>query len=1390
MMQFKSPLYIGLDVGSVSVNAVVLDDECNFLFDNYTRTHGRPLEAVSSVLSEIEQSFSRLQLRTMAVTGSGADLAIRVFGGRKINEVVAQAQGTMHYYPQIRTIIEMGGEDSKLIILKNGALVDFSMNSLCAAGTGSFLDQQAGRLKIDIETEFGQLAMKSNRPPRIAGRCSVFAKSDMIHLQQIATPDYDIVAGLCFAMARNFKGTVARGRVLEKPVGFQGGVAANAGMVRAIREVFALQDEELIIPQRYASMGAAGAAISIKLSGQDGFVFPNLKNVLIKPPEVSREDSHPPLDFKYPAKKYYNLTRASDRDIGVDAGYLGVDVGSLSTNVVVIDSENRVLAREYLMTEGRPLDAVCRGLKLIEEKLGDNFKIRAAGTTGSGRYLTADFIGADLVKNEITCQATAGIAIDPKVDTIFEIGGQDSKYISIKDGVVVDFEMNKACAAGTGSFLQEQAEKLDISINDEFAKLSFESKCPVGCGERCTVFMESDLVSHQQAGAEKKDLVAGLAYSIVYNYLNKVVGDRRVGNKVFFQGGVAWNKAVVAAFEEVTGKEIIVPPHHDVTGAIGAAIMAREYMEGKPSGFKGFGIHSKKYTLSSFTCEDCPNSCHIHKIEREGDSDLYYGSRCEKYESGNKPELVEIDTVAARNKIMFRAAGKLAKGIKRIAIPLALSNWELYPFWAKFFAELGHKVVVSGKTNRNIIHQGCDLVASETCFPVKVAHGHITAIDSEKCDFIFLPSMITMPGITDDKSSKRYTCPYVQSLPYIFKAAVHGIDSNLRQKIISPDIEFHLGEKIVAKRLYPLGKRLGNTNRQVKIAVEKALNSYISYRNLLEEEGRKFLNNLPQGRKALVIVGRPYNVCDYGANMELPDKIRQLGVPFIPMDFLPPGAENDADPGMYWNYGQKIIAAAQFIKSHPQLYAVYLTNFGCGPDSFITHQFRTIMDDKPYLQLEIDEHSADAGFITRIEAFLDRLKNPAESALIKKNANSETRADFSKSKIYIPNMCDHAHALAAVFRYCGLEAEVLPQPDDESLNDGRRFTSGRECFPAILTTGDLVRLVKRKDFDRSRAAFFMPTANGPCRFGQYHTLHRKVLDELGFGDVPVYSPSSSDSYSKFVAGEGNFRKMAWIALVATDILIKMLHHSRPYEIKEGSAQAVYTQGMDELCESIEAGKDALLALEKAASGFVGIRDGSQRRPLVGVVGEIYIRNNIFSNSNLIMKLEKLGCETYLATFGEWVLYTTFMYGLSSRYAHDLRGMLKSKLQEYLQYSQEHQLSKVLELFPDILSEKPVDRILELGEEYLSVNVGGESILSVGKGLDLIQSGAAGVINTLPFTCMPGNVVTALSKSIREDYPGFPWLNLSYEGLEDTGESIRLEAFVHQVREYHHRISHQ
>lgn len=1393
---FKT-IYVGIDIGSVSANTVVLDEHRNIVEEHYTRTKGEPIEIAVHLLNEIISNYGMDAIKLVAVTGSGGKLIAPYIGASFTNEVIAQAKAIETYHPDVKTIIEMGGQDAKLIFVepdgKRLRIEDFQMNSICAAGTGSFLDQQAYRLGLTIE-EFGNLALKSKNPPRVAGRCSVFAKSDMIHLQQIATPDYDIVAGLCYAVARNFKATIGRGKEFVKPVSFQGGVAANPGVRKAFKDVLELSDSEYIVPSHYASMGALGSVFSSLEKGKGIGAFKGvsaLKDFVSSVKKTDRSLEKLVRPQGHPSQRRSSVGYPLDKDKKVDA-YLGIDVGSTSTNVILIDNDLKLITKRYLATAGRPLEAIRKGLTEVSDECGEFVNVVGVGTTGSGRYLSGDLVGADVIRNEITAQATAAAAIDPEVDTIFEIGGQDSKYIAMNNSVVVDFEMNKVCAAGTGSFLEEQADRIGINIKGEFSELALSCSTPPPMGERCTVFIETDMVHYQQKGVEKDGLVAGLSYSIVQNYLNRVVGDRRIGNRIFFQGGTAANLGVVAAFEKVTGKPITVPEHHDVTGAIGVAILAKkEMLPGAKTTFKGFDLSKKKYEVQSFECKDCSNICEIRKVMVDGEKPLYYGGRCEKYdikrETAKHSKLPDL--YKDREKILYGTyTGKVAaKDAPVIGLPRTLFMYEMYPFWKAFFDTLGFRVQLSSPTNKEIIRNGVEKIVTETCFPVKVAYGHLNELIEKKVDKIFLPSIVNMRPA---KPGHLHTqlCPYVQSMPYHTRAAFNF--KELGADVLTPVFHFNQPESGIRKEFQAFGKTLKKDGALVDKALKAAFSAWDEFSTRLVARGKEVIDTLKESDTALVIVGRSYNTADSGINLELPQKLRDMGTIAIPFDMLPvDGAIDDVlAADMYWKSGQRILAASNLIRNDNRLFAVYITNFGCGPDSLITHFFREAAAGKPYLQLEIDEHSADAGAITRCEAFLDSIRNvkgklkPAE---VKKEVLNRTEV---KKKLYLPNMADGAYGMAAAFQACGIDAEVMPMPDEDSLKWGRRYTSGRECYPCILTTGDMVKITKKKDFDREKTAFFMPSGNGPCRFGQYNRYQRLVLDELGFKDVPVFAPDQDGKfYRELGSVGGNFQRLAWWGIASIDMLEKRLRETRPYEKNPGDSEKVYWESVHNVCDAIRNKKFPEKELKAAREAFRRVPvENVGTRPLVGVVGEIYVRSNRFSNENLITKLEALGAEVRVPTISEWIYYTNYTGKRMEWNRSEYKDYFKTLTFDFFQRRDEKKIEAILN--DDLRGghEPKVENIIKLAEDYIHDSFEGEAVLSVGKALDYIAGGAHGIVNAMPFTCMPGTVVNAVLKRLREDNNNIPYLNMVYEGIEDTNSTTRMEAFVHQAKEYMER----
>jgi predicted CoA-substrate-specific enzyme activase len=1393
-------VYLGLDIGSVSLNTVLIDSSYRIIEDYYDYIHGRPFHVLKYRLESIFEKHPGYSISGIAITGTGGKLASELIGGVFVNEIIAQATSSGRLFPQAKSVIEIGGEDSKLIMLENdpsnghSRLVDFEMNSICAAGTGSFLDQQARRIGISIEKEFGEMALKCTDPPRIAGRCSVFAKSDMIHHQQIATPLHDIVAGLCFALARNFRSNVAKSKEIRKPVVFSGGVAANAGMVRAFREILSLSADELIIPGHHASMGAIGAvmyACSNKLDMNHFGGLEKLSSYLSSGSD--RFASLPPLtesDAKYDKSVRYKSNGNSRTPV-----YLGIDVGSLSTNVVLIDAEHNVVARRYLPTAGKPLEAIRRGLSEVYDEVGGHVDVVGAGTTGSGRYLTGDFIGADSIQNEITAQATAAIDYDPTVDTIFEIGGQDSKYISIENGVVVDFEMNKVCAAGTGSFLEEQAEKLNIKIADEFGAMALGSECPVKLGDRCTVFMESDLNTFMQKGARNDNLVGGLAYSIVYNYLQKVVADRKIGNKIFFQGGVTNNRAVVAAFEKVTGKKIIIPPHFDVTGAIGAAILAKRSMTpGRKTAFKGFGISNVPYAQSMFVCQGCTNHCEIRKVNIAGEKkSLFYGGRCEKYETdGSKKKSASIPDLFRKRLNLLMEDYDPERQLKTatIGIPRALMVfYQQFPFWRTFFEELGFSVVISRESDKPLVNQSIETITTETCLPVELMHGHVMDLIERNVDYIFIPFIVNAKYREGNETS-NCNCPWIQTYPFMIKAALRGRYDESR--LLIPTLHFRYFERALIKELTEyFGTKFRIKKETIKKAVYRADEKQVSFERKLIDTGREVIKDPPPGCRPVVLIGRPYNCTDPLLNLGLVDKLISQNVMPVPVDML------DLTPyrifgdyrNMYWPNGQKIIAAARHVAESEGWYAVYISNFRCGPDSFLLHYVTEELKNKPFLHLEIDEHSADAGMVTRIEAFLDSLRGSEKNG-IKDNRIFRPRKNLqppdSGRTLYFPYMHDGAYMIAAAARSAGIPSEVLPKQSDEDIALGRKYTSSKECFPMICTTGSFLKKLMEPGSDPSKMSFFMPDHNGPCRFGQYNHFQRILFDRLGFSEAELVTPSNDTSYADLAGDKSaKFRINAWKGFVAFDFVRKLFRETRPYEINTGESHALYETALKKVEECISNGAEGLHRILVQITGeFMAIEtDRSIRKPVVAIVGEIFMRDNAGCNGNIANRLEDLGVEVTIGPFSEWITYSTHRYARDSKWKNDFRGLLKSRIQGIGQEVIVRRLLRGIKKFTDENLDVSLDEILRLSNKYVSEFYDGDPPIATGSGIALASRGISGIAAILPFTCMPGTLVASVSDSLRKDHNNLPFINIPYDGQDSVGLETRLQAFVFQVREY-------
>jgi predicted CoA-substrate-specific enzyme activase len=1032
-------IYIGCDVGTVSVKAAVVADgdsakrisgdgvlrrisqtspllEGAVVFVSpYRRIQGNPLDAAVDLIREVVALLPREEIGGLCVTGSGGSLVADYLRAGVENEFKSVSRGVGILHPDVDYVFEMGGENSKFLHIAvdrsrgDVGIMDYETNGDCAAGTGSFMDQQASRLRYKIE-DVGEIVVSSKKSAKIAGRCSVFAKSDMIHAQQKGATPPQILKGLCEAVARNFKSNIAKGRETSGKVVFVGGVAWNKGVVQAMEEVFRMDRGALFVPEEPAFYSAIGAALLERLkngSGSTSFMerleetsprtsaFPAWERLRLDNVRLLRNEARP---YEFPP--------------GVDVieAYVGVDIGSVSTNLVCIDDEANVIHEIYLRTEARPVEVVGKGLKEIEEKIGSRIKVRGVGTTGSGRELIGELIGADTINDEITAHKTGAFEIARRylgctVDTIFEIGGQDSKFISLQDGIVVDFTMNEACAAGTGSFLEEQAEKLNVKIKDEFSRLAFEADAPIRLGERCTVYMEQDVTSYQQKGADKRNIIAGLAYSVVQNYLNRVVRGRQIGDVIFFQGGTAYNDSVAAAFSQVLGKQIIVPPHNGVVGAYGAAILAKEKVKAleKETMFRGYDIEQVDYQMREFTCKACSNFCDIQEFNVEGRK-TFWGDKCsDKYrkEAKTPKKPVIDDLLRIREEALLRdyvesflsgddeeAREEAARAVRlaednraraAIGIPRAMYFYDRFPFWHTYFKALGFEIRVSDPTTKQLAHLGIEETVAEPCYPIQVAHGHVSSLLDSDASYYFLPNVINAESPDDGVQS--YMCPWGQTLPFVVSSS--PMSESARDRVLSPMVHFREGPGYVEKELWREHREFLASNidhgplamrKLHRLAVSLAYRAQGTFQRTLREAGGQALAKLKAtGEIGIIVVGRPYNIYDKGINMNIPSKLRSYyGVNLVPLDFLPLDEVGigDINDNMFWNYGRMILQAARLTSQDPNLHVLYITNFKCGPDSYVK-QFAEVAAVKPFLTLQFDGHGNDAGMMTRCEAYLD-----------------------------------------------------------------------------------------------------------------------------------------------------------------------------------------------------------------------------------------------------------------------------------------------------------------------------------------------------------------------------------------------------------------------------------
>lgn len=1346
-----------------------------------------------------------------------------------ISEPEAVERAVSHTFPSghpYRVVISAGAESYTIYHLDDDNRIQgVYTGNKCASGTGEFFLQQLGRMAISLDEIEGMA--QPNTYHKVSGRCSVFCKSDCTHALNKGVAKAQVVAGLSRMLA---------GKVIEllkklpqDAAILIGGCSKNASMVHYLKE----RIKDLHIPDSaewFEALGTALWALDNEVAScQDlDALMRERKSSLsfLKPLDASRHM----VRFKHHPR---GCAKAGDETI------IGLDVGSTTTKGVVLRrSDKTILAAEYLRTNGDPIGASRKVYASLAAQLDVPTRILGLGVTGSGRQIAGLHAMTEGVINEIIAHATGALYFDPEVDTIFEIGGQDAKYTHITNGVPCDYAMNEACSAGTGSFLEEAAkESLGISMT-EIGRTAFEGTAPPNFNDQCAAFIGSDIKGAAQEGVPVPDIVAGLVYSICMNYANRVKGNRPVGRKVFMQGGVCYNEAVPVAMAALTGKEIIVPPEPGLMGAFGVALEVERRIENgllEPDCFDLTELAKRGVTyLSPFICtggaEQCDMGCEIARIEID-EHVFPFGGICNRYDNQLRNKRIDpgpLNLVARRERRLFRDVTIDSETDARPTVGLNRSfmTHTYLPFYRRFFNELGFRVVSPNELNPS----GIDQQGAAFCFPAELAHGYAAALLNMKPDFLFLPHV---GGVqTAEGDNRACTCVFVQGEPYYLAAAFPELEA---RQTLRPYLDFSRGLQECLKPLEKTAAALGKNAEQARIAAELAWAEQQAFRAALGEMGRQALARLEAEptQMGVVLFGRPYNSFASEANKGIPAKFASRGVCILPFEMLPYDDEPlPDDHNMYWGMGRNLLRAAHFVKRHPQLFGAYITNFSCGPDSFLITYFRDLMGRKPSLTLELDNHTADAGIETRVEAFLDIVQHFRHSethqtkrpeapkrvfraaaveyidgkAGIRRATGEWVSLDDPRVRVIVPALGRYGTALvAAAFGRRSVRAEPLPYADEETLKLGRGHSTCKECLPLQTTVGSLISYMKRRP-PGEITAYFMLSTDGPCRFGQYHVFSKGLIEKLQLPDLAVLSLTTGDGY----AGLGDrFAMAGWRGVVLGDLFDDMY-----------STILAAAENPDEGVRILEDEHRAVLAVMHRGWPAVAhqlTRTGKRlaeitlKRPYheipkVSVIGEIYVRRDPISLQGLVERLAEEGIAVRTAQTTEWIKYLDWLAKAGIDGQKSLAFWVRHWVKRYLDKAVRKRLIPSGLFYCDGLDVAPV---IDAGSRFVSPLLTGEAILTVGNAFHEILHPSCGIISIGPFGCMPSRVaesilsekLTTKEKRTIASHNGHETWDALLEGnrklpflaIETDGNAFpqvidaRLDAFLLQARRLHARM---
>jgi predicted CoA-substrate-specific enzyme activase len=1367
---------LGINVGSSNVKVTMLEGN-NILWSEVEPHEGNFLQTLRKILSSHQIPSD---IKTLATGTEGRHLL-------NINNVIEPLcieKALQHLQHEINAIVSLGGEDLVVYTIdKNNRIITSFSGNKCASGTGEFFKQQLARMNMhlnDINTIPHQSCVF-----KLSSRCSVFMKSDCTHrLNKGEANKGDVVLSLSDVMATKVIDFLKRARIVKGKVLLTGGVTQNQYIISYIRE--RMPEIEFIVPPQAPYFEAYGAALMARDSGS---ILPPLKNLF----------KHSRIQFK----RFASLKTAEGRvtylpskkaKIAAGKEYiLGVDGGSTTTKACLIDMEtDEITASFYGRTHGDPVAALKNCLiemkKQIHDDIGDGkISITLASTTGSSREILGVFLETPAVYNEIIAHAIGTTFYRADIDTIFEIGGQDAKYVLLKNKVPIDYAMNEACSAGTGSFLEESAQgDLNIANAWEIGDIAIRAKEPLKFGEHCSAFINSDIRNAIQQGASVEDITAGIITSIVSNYLNRVVGNRTIGNSIVLQGGVAKNKAVPLAFAMLLGKNILVPPDPELMGCFGVGILAKQKLQ---EGFLTKSTYDIDNILATeiinekeFQCKACDNFCSI-RILNVNNNKYMFGGRCNKYANIRKKkefnEAEVFDYIQQRNDLLFKECAPDPACLKKkkdfvVGIPRCFSIYTLWPLYSWFFHELGIETLVS----KNISTEGTARVESSYCFPAEIAHGAVQDIFDRNLDYIFLPHFKDMESY--EKNTQANFCPITQGLPYYIKKAFPEIPEN---KYLTPVVSFMYGLQKASESFVEMALSLGLTESESKKAFATAYDKQMEYFAKASQLGKTALAEARGAKRPVIaLLGRPYNAFTTDANMGIPRKYTSRGYCIIPYDILP-FADESIYPNMYWYYGQQDMKTGALLKNEDNIYVTYISNFSCAPDSFLLHYLKWIMGTKPFLTLELDSHTADAGVDTRIEAFLDIIEgyrskftdiqetrydnglrfinNPNEDIYIQNDLTGEKLPirNNPRVKLLLSSMGRlSVELLSATIRGMGINAQALPVPDIYALQMARNHASGKECLPSHLVLGSVLKYLSSEKYRKDETyIIFVPTTTGPCRTGQYFVFYENLFKDLRLENVVVITLDSDNSYNEMGT---KFSKYAWWAFTLSDYMKDIETSLRTCAAEPVQAMAKYDELWHKMIGVAEQDITQVLPVLKDISKDISnipLKKNMGECPKVLIVGEIYVRRDDFAIDELIQHFSKRGIIAKVSGITEWVYYCDFVrhYELKKRLSllpwyrrlldKEFLNLINCNIEHIYKHNVENNIREILSstgLVPD--SPHNMQEIMKNTEKYfVSQELYSEISISSGVAATAMMDGYSGIVNISPFACLIGRVIEGL-----------------------------------------------